>query len=198
MTPDTFTQEGLWVSVSELAKRKGLRKQTVAEKVSRYEAQGILTTQSGGRGRPKLVNLAEFDKVSGEAGDAIRELNASTPVEGKPDNNPVLAREQARRTAYQADLAKLQLDERLGKLLPIEDIEKAMVRCADALVRTIDRLPGKAEELAARVAQDGAQGARSILKDTARDLKVALAREMRLLASERDPDEPEQSETDEV
>lgn len=201
MTPDTNTHEGLWVSISELAKRKGLRKQTVAEKVSRYEAQGILTTQPGGRGRPKLVNLAEFDKVAGEAGDAIRELSAVTgaPSEGKPEgNNPVLAREQARRVAYQADLAKLDLDERLGKLLPIDEVEKAMVRCAQALVRAIDRLPGRAEELASRVAHEGSQGARAILKETARDLRATLAREMRLLASEQEPEGQEEPGSDEV
>ena len=203
MTPDTYNQEGLWVSISELAKRKGLRKQTVAEKVSRFEAQGILTTQPGGRGRPKLVNLAEFDRVSGEAGDAIREMNAtggapSAPSEPASGGNPVLAREQARRVAYQADLAKLDLDERLGKLVPIDDVEKAMVRCAEALVRAIDRLPGRAEELASRVAQEGAQGARAILKETARELRATLAREMRLLASEQEPEEPDEPKTDEV
>jgi DNA-binding MarR family transcriptional regulator len=190
LTPDTQEpgHDGLWVSVSDLAARKGVTKQTIAEKVSKLEAGGLLETRPG-KGRTKLVNLAAYDRAIGSTGDAVREMAAATKAAMQAPaaptvtdgSEPVLAKEQARRLAYQADLAKLDLDERLGKLLPIDDVEAAMVRCAEALTRSLDQMPTRADELAAAVAKDGVNGARAFLKVVARDMRALLAREMRLL-----------------
>lgn len=199
LTPDTqgAGRDGLWVSVSDLAARKGVTKQTIAEKVARLEAQGLLSTRPG-KGRAKLVNLAEFDRAIGETGDAIREMAAasartSTPVvQPAPDGaDPILAKEQARRVAYQADLAKLDLDERLGKLLPVEHVTAAMVRCAEALTRALEQMPTRADDLAAAVAKEGVTGARAFLRTMGRDMRALLAREMRLLEVEPESAEPE-------
>lgn len=206
LTPDTqgAGRDGLWVSVSDLAARKGVTKQTIAEKVARLEAQGLLSTRPG-KGRAKLVNLAEFDRAIGETGDAIREMAAASarpsaaPMPVAPDGaDPILAKEQARRVAYQADLAKLDLDERLGKLLPVEHVTAAMVRCAEALTRTLEQMPTRADDLAAAVAKEGVTGARAFLRAMARDMRALLAREMRLLEatpdnSDQEP-EPERDE----
>lgn len=199
LTPDTqgAGRDGLWVSVSDLAARKGVTKQTIAEKVARLEAQGLLSTRPG-KGRAKLVNLAEFDRAIGETGDAIREMAAasarpSAPVtQPAPEGaDPILAKEQARRVAYQADLAKLDLDERLGKLLPVEHVTAAMVRCAEALTRALEQMPTGADDLAAAVAKEGVTGARAFLRTMGRDMRALLAREMRLLEVEPESTEPE-------
>jgi hypothetical protein len=63
-----------------------------------------------------------------------------------------------------------------------DDVERAMTRCAEVMVRAIDTLPRRAEDLAAAVAKDGVPGARAVLKQLAFDLRAKLA-ELRLAAA---------------
>lgn len=181
--------EVLWVTVSDLARQRGIDKSAVSRRVARFEADGLIEARSGPRGS-KLINVAAFDRLVGETGDAFRSqapavpgrLSSSLPVSDA--NNPILAQEQAKRVAYQAELARLDLEERLGKLLPVADVVEAMTRCAEAMVRAIDQLPGRADDVAAAVAKDGAAGARAYMRTMARDLRDVLARELRLLEAE--------------
>ncbi len=173
---------GLWMSVSELAKAKGVSRQSMHERVARLEQQGAITLRPG-QGRAKLVNVAEFDRAAGETLDAVRALNGAAAAAAGPAD-PVLAKEQARRAAYDADLKQLDLEERLGKLIPVADVEDAMTTCAETMVRGIEQLPGRADELAAAVARDGAVGARTLLKIIARELRESLARALTLRAGE--------------
>ena len=178
---------GLWMSVSELAKAKGVSRQSMHERVARLEQQGAVTLKAG-QGRARLINVAEFDRAAGESFDAVRSLNGTgvaTTLASRVDGaDPVLAREQARRAAYDADLKQLDLEERLGKLIPVEEVEQAMTTCAETMVRGIEQLPGRADDLAAAVARDGAAGARAALKVIARELRESLARALTLRVGE--------------
>lgn len=187
--PETLVD--LWVPIAELARMKGVSKQAISKKVERYASQGLVETRPGERGA-KLVSPAQYDRADGKAGDAIRTLAQAPQAKGIDD--PILAREQARRVQYQADIAKLDLDERLGKLLPVEEVTTAMARCAEALTRAIDQLPSRADDLSAAVAREGALGARTFLKGIARELRAALAKEMRLLEADGANEETERTE----
>jgi DNA-binding IscR family transcriptional regulator len=177
-----------WLPVTDLAKAQKVSKQALSKRVLRLEGQGLLTTKLGPRGQ-KLVNVGEFDRVAEETLDAKQAQNgrksrAAAPDDGGDDFfSPILAREQARKVAYQADLAKLNRDERLGKLLPIEKIADAAAQCAEALVRVIDQLPARADEVASAVAKDGEAGARAFLRSVARDMRERMADEMQRLAA---------------
>jgi hypothetical protein len=145
------------------------------------------TSVNGPRGQ-KVVNVGEFDRVAEETLDAKQAQNGrkfrAAPDDGGDDVfSPVLAKEQARKVAYQADLAKLQRDEKLGKLLPIEKIAEAAAQCAEALVRVIDQLPARADEVASAVAKEGEAGARAFLRSVARDMRERMADEMQRLAA---------------
>jgi hypothetical protein len=168
---------GLWLTVSDLARLLGVSKQAVSKRVNRLEALGAIKTWPGERGM-KLVNVAEFDKASGRTGDAVRQRNGRAALRPVNPNDLVLSEQQARRAAYDADLKKLELDERLGKVLAIDDVETAVTLIAEALVRKIDQLPSFADEVASAVARDGAQGARGILRKVALTLRTLLADEM--------------------
>lgn len=196
LTPDT---PGLWMSVSDLAKRAGVKKQSIAERIARFEANGLVHTRPG-PGRTKLVNVAEFDRAAGDTIDLTRAANGGgrTDAESAPElpatsETPSASRsyslEQARRTSYEAELKRLDLEERLGKLLPIEDVTNAMTRCAEAMVRAIDQLPSKADDLASAVAANGSQGAARALKTIAHDLRETLARELASLESTATPND---------
>lgn len=195
LTPDTpASMDGLWLSVSELALRKGVKKQTISEKVARLEGQSLITTRAG-KGRSKLINVAEYDRAIGETGDAVRELAFASRVSSRDSSytpgvdDPILAKEQARNAAFTADLKKLDLEERLGLLVPVEDVTASMVQCAESLTRSIDQLSSRADDLASAVAKEGVTGARTFLKAMSRDLRALLAREMKLLASASEQNE---------
>jgi DNA-binding MarR family transcriptional regulator len=180
--------EGLWATITELAKLRGVDKSAISRRVARLEGLGLVKTRTG-KGGTKLVNVAQFDRATAETTDAVRELNgkgtepppAAAAVPGPGDH--VLAHEQARRAAYDADLKKLDLDERLARLLPTDAVEDAMAACAEAITRTIEQMPARAEENAAAVAKDGVAGSRAFLRGLARELRDQLARTLRLTAS---------------
>ncbi len=180
---------GLWMSVSEIAASKNLARQSVSERVARLEAQGLVSTRPG-KGRQKLVNLAEYDRAVGETTDGIRSINGcgssppSVPLSQPSGDDPVLAREQARRVSYQADIAKLDLDERLKRLLPADEMAAAIGEAAEIIVRCIEQLPTRADEVAAAVGKEGAIGARTILKTIANDLRRAVDVNLRRWAEE--------------
>jgi len=180
--------EGFWLTVSELARQKGVDKAAISRRISRLAEQNLLTTRNGPRGS-KLVNVAEFDKVTGETTDGVRQLNGTgqAPSQDHPDDpekkDHVLVREQARRAAYDADLKQLDLAERLGKVLPIEDVEAAMVKCAEIFVQAVNQLPSRADDLAAAVAKEGSAGARRLMKEIAYDLRMKVSQSMKIVAN---------------
>lgn len=182
----TVDGPALLLTISDLAKRKGVSKQAISKRVARLQSEGRLTTHEGARGG-KLISMAEYDRVVGEVSDLGRETAAATVKRAAafvPGANagPVYTDEQARLAAYKADLAQLDLNERLGKLVEVEKLAEAGARIAEALVRVIEGLVGRADEVAAAVAKDGRTGARDALKVASRDLREALARELVALA----------------
>ena len=197
--------EGLWLSVSDLATARGVTKGPLSRRVARLEALGVLSPRMDGQ--RKLVNVAEFDRATFETTDAVRSANGTGHLAGpEPDLGAnveapivghVLAREQARNAAYAADLKKLELDERIGKLLPIEAVMLAAGEISESLLRLIDQVPSRAEENAAAVAQDGVNGARTFLKSFAFDLRKRMADALMQLAAPPAPatDAPDTLET---
>jgi hypothetical protein len=81
---------------------------------------------------------------------------------------------------YQLRVAELDYAQRVGQLLKIEDVTRAMETCAAVIVREIDQLPTFADDLAAAMSRDGVQGMRAVLKNVARGIREALEKNMRL------------------
>ncbi len=174
---------GFWLSISDLAKQRGVSKQAVSRRAERLQAQGLLSRRSGPRGAV-LINVAEFDRATGEATDIVRATNGAP--KGANGRSQIYSHEQARRAGYDADLKKLELDEKLRKLIPVEEVVLALHRVADVMVRVIDNLPSRADDVALAVAANGEAGARKALKTAAYDWRVALAEAIEaFLASER-------------
>ena len=195
---------GLWLTVSELARARGVNRSTISRHASRLVEIGVIETRPGARGT-KLINVAAFDRAIGEVGDMA---HAQAP---DLDDAPLLAiaqpatetasatytREQAREKSYAADLKKLDLDERLGKLVTVESVQDGAVRLAETLVRQLDQMAGRADDIAAAVAKDGVQGARGALKTVAREIRESMARELERLADVAQAEHQAQDETDE-
>jgi DNA-binding MarR family transcriptional regulator len=177
-------EEGLWVTVTELARLRGRDKSVISRRVDRLEAQGLIKTRRGDRGT-KLVLVAAFDRATDESTDAIRELNgasgAAVTAPAAP-GDPTLAKAQARRADYAADLAKLDLDERLGKVIPVADVLRFHDAAVEEVKRVTSQLPARAEEMGALVAKDGFNGGRDFLRRLGRELDEAFAAGMNALA----------------
>jgi hypothetical protein len=94
---------------------------------------------------------------------------------------------QERAARYAADLKYLDLEERLGRLVPVAEVEDAAQKCAEATVRVVDRLPTYADAIAAAVGKDGPAGARAKLKEIAREIRQAIAEAHGDLARKAEP-----------
>lgn len=174
---------GLWLSISEIARLKDKSRQAIAKRVDALVEAGKLQTRPGDGGT-KLVHLAQFDRAVGDTGDAFKESAAETRAEVEADDskNPALRDHQTRKAQYEADLKQMDLEERLGRLIPVVEVEDAAQRAAEAIVRVIDRLPSFAEKVAAAVGKDGPVGARGALKEIARKIRQSAAEAMGVLA----------------
>ncbi|WP_315728788.1 winged helix-turn-helix domain-containing protein [Bradyrhizobium sp. SZCCHNS2015] len=175
---------GLWLTISDIARRKGKSKQAISKRVKALIEAGLLQTKPGEK-NTTLVNLAQFDRAVGQVGDAAKEQAAATrsaaKVEapqdppGDGEGGPDYREHQAREKQYAADLKFLELQERLGNLVQVSDLADQANKCAEVLVRVFDRLPTFADQMAASVGKDGAAGARASFKEIARDLRTAAA-----------------------
>jgi DNA-binding Lrp family transcriptional regulator len=178
---------GLMLSISEIAQAAGVSKQAVSKRVARLEASGALKTQRGPRGR-LLVNRAEYDRAVGDTGD-LAHAQAPAQDEAPAATDPAAetasasySREQAREKSYKAELARLDLDERLGKLVAADEVAHAAGRVAETLVRAVDQFPTRAAELLLAGEQNGVEGIRTVLRSIGRDLRELASRELVTLA----------------
>lgn len=186
---DDLLDAGLWMSVSDIARDKGKSRQAIAKRVAELVEAGKLATRPGPNGT-KLVNLAAFDLAVGETGDALKEAAAETRAEAEispAPTSPALRDHQARNAQYTADLRFLELEERLGRLVPAAEVKEAGQTAGEAIVRIIDRLPTFAEAVAAAAVKDGTQGVRGLLKEIARELRTAIAGAMDMIAADAEP-----------
>lgn len=188
--------DGLWVSLRELARLKGVDVAAISRRVARFVEEEKLAPRPGPRGA-KLINRAEYDRLVGETGDPVKERAAETarlfrdgddaPVVAKNDDDPAAQlATNAKRTAavYDAELKKLELGERLGQLIGRDDLLQARDRCGAAIATMIERLPLRAAEVSAAVAKGGETGAREILGKIAFDVSQAIASSLRELMNE--------------
>jgi DNA-binding IscR family transcriptional regulator len=188
---DVSSEADLWLSISELAASRGITKGPLSRRVTRLKEQGLLQSRHGARGS-KLVNVAEFDRVTNEATDIVRATNggAVAPMGedrggGSAKEGLVYSHEQARNASYSAQLKFLELEERRKNLVKIDDVLKSCATLAECAVREIEALPKNyADVIAEAVGADGVPGARRVLRSIAFDLRTQLAAAFRELPLE--------------
>jgi hypothetical protein len=184
---------GVWLSVSDLAREQRVTKQAISKNITRWAAAGR-TVPTKKDGRELLVRVADYKRAAGEVADQAKLLAEQTKKGGEGD--PIYTREQARKMGIDADLRQLELDERLGSLIPVKDLQTAAVTCASEIVRAIDQTIGRADELAAAAKIPIAQ-ARTFIKALQRDLRSRAADAFTKLTSEAITKHGSASEIDE-
>lgn len=188
--PELALDEGLWLSVTELARRKNVQKSTISEKVSRLVEAGRLTVRPG-KGKTKLINLAQYDVAVGEVGDGARELGAATKAANaapsptaapRPAPDGRLRDEQTREKAYAADLKFIELERLRGNLLPVADFDAVAEDAASRIADIVDGLQARDSELTAIAVKEGENGMRAALKRIVRAQREAIVTAMKDMA----------------
>ncbi len=188
----------LWISISELAKRAGIAQPGMSKRINRLVSKGLLEIRLGPQGA-KLINIVAYDRLRARTADGIRSLaiastrNSAPPAIPRSENldpddsqlgDPSLAKEQARRVGYQAELAKLDLQERLKELLPAEEVQKAFEVFGEKSIRALERFLSYSDEIATAVGKDGSQGARTVLKKAVHEVRKALAADIQAIMAD--------------
>lgn len=175
-----------WVSVTELARLKNVSPAAISKRVKRLRETAGLETS--GEGRTLRINLVHFDRLIGETTDPAQELrNPSGKAKGgaasqadSPESGSYSAARSLREN-YQAEHARLDLEERLGRLTLTEDVVQ---RNFAAARRARDRLLGLPGRLADKVIS--APDARAVRMLLDREIRAVLDR----LADELEGKEP--------
>lgn len=149
--------------------------------------------------KKRTIQLRPDGKVDFAAADHARRVNADPARQlvddaaAKPVAADLASPEQlsfsahrAEREQYQAQLARLDLETRLGKLLSKDEVENAMVQSGRTIRRSLDGMVGWADELTAAARQHGVDGVRSLLKAKLRGLEQTIADSLNLLGGEDD------------
>lgn len=182
---------GVWITVADLAKRKGISRQSAHERVTKLERDGRISTRQEGRSR--LVDLASYDRAVGQVGDAAREVAAETRRElsDQPEAkaSPATAKlrdAQTERAQYETRLKALDYAERTGQLVPVkgpQGVETGLVRVAEHILTALDMPMRRAGDLIDAV-REGEPAFRRVLRSVIRDQRAAIAAALTKIAGD--------------
>jgi len=167
---------GVWITISELAKRKGVSRQSAREKVDRLERDGLIETVQ--RGRNRLVELVSYDRAVGAVGDAIKETGAATK-RGNVSLAPAapLRDAQTERAQYDAKLRALDYAERVGSLVAVKGphgLEAALIKVTEDIIRDLGKPISWTQELMEK-AREGEPAVRRLLRQKLHEQRQVIA-----------------------
>jgi DNA-binding MarR family transcriptional regulator len=176
MTSEPQARPSGWASITALAELKGRNKAAISRRVARLEEDGLLRTRRGPKGE-KLVNVEAYERLVESHGDAVQEMNG---LRASADGDPILAREQAKRAAADAEMKRMDLEERRGRIISAEQAERFVDACAANAQTVLWRLPGLVEEIIAIGTKDGVPAARTFVKGHVRAAIAEIGALMRM------------------
>jgi hypothetical protein len=176
-------------SKSEYARHLGVSPAAVTKMVK----TGKIPVRDDGR-----IDFADADFARRSNGDPARTSSDTTnePIENKLDNDaslfdqgedrdtskqpetktsPTYTDARTEREQYAAKLARLDYEQKMGNLLPKQEILDAMVASGRRIRQGLDGATSWAEELDAAARNGGANAVRAILKQKTRDLQTMIA-----------------------
>lgn len=184
----TPTEPGLWVTISRLAEIKGTSKQAVSKRVKRLRESGAIDVRV--EGPVTKVNLVQYDRAIGANTDpaqALRNLDRIVLPATAPSSPQVQAEAPASKSsgyllhketsaAYQAENARLDLEERLGRICDRADVENRTFAVFRRLRDRLLSLPSICAPRAANAADE--RSVRLILDEEVRKMLETLAKEL--------------------
>jgi DNA-binding transcriptional ArsR family regulator len=155
--------EGIWLTISELARKKGVNKSTISVRVSALEEEGRITTRKGAG--TKLVELAEYDQAVGEITDLAKAQAAATAranrfddaaaSDGSVGGDATFRAAQQQKVFYEARTKALEFGRLTGQLVAIDRVNSVIAEIGEAIRQPISQLPLHADEISAAAARNG-------------------------------------------
>jgi hypothetical protein len=198
---DARLTDQLWIPLAEAARRQvpSVSRAAMHKRVSKLVEAGRLNTKPGPRGTV-LVNIVALNRAIESETDPSQALRnaAPEPVEpnvteddaggdtapAAPSGGSTYHASRASREAYQAENARLDLEERLQRLTDKDDVGR---RTMTVMRKTRDRLLGLPAKVAERLASaPDARAIRTILTSEIRGLLEGLATELETLEDDDD------------
>ncbi|TPN53992.1 helix-turn-helix domain-containing protein [Mesorhizobium sp. B1-1-7] len=176
---------GLWLTLAEIARRRGVSRAAISKRVKRLAAEGSIETKPGAGGTI-TVELAAFDLATNEQ-TPIDEGRAPPAVTQHSRRSPKPQGAAADKVKYEAALRRLDYEERIKNLVPIKQVEDAMVRAGEAIVRAIDLSNFAGDLLIA--AREGEPAVRRKLREIKDRIQRQAADALVLLAKEGETQE---------
>jgi hypothetical protein len=170
-----------WASITAVADLKGRNKAGVSRRVAGFEAAGLLRARRGPKGE-KLVNVEAYDRLHMSHGDAVQEMNGTR---ASADTDLVLAHEQAKRAAADAEMKRMDLEERRGRIISADRAERFVDTCSAKAQTVLWRLPGLVEDIIAIGTKDGVPAARTFVKGHVREAIAEIGALVRMIADPR-------------
>ena len=168
-----------WLPLAEVARIKGVTRQTVSERVARLEGQGLLTTRSG-PGGTKLVNIGEYEFRVRETADLAKEQAAATAQANFDD--PGYRNAQTQKIKIETAVKAYELRKLRGELVDITRVNDVVAQVGEEIRRPLDQFPLRADEIHAAGASGGAVAVRSKLKEIVFEVRGAITEALRKLA----------------
>lgn len=173
-------------TISEIAARDGISKQAVSKKVRELLDLG-LAVERNERGHIVSVNLAQYDYLRGRHDDPSKSQRPAAAEQNSPANSYDEA--LRKRTWYEAERKRLDLEEQIGRLIPVDEIATAVDECGAEIVQIVRQLQNETDAIAAVVAREGSHGLRVHLKQIESRFLAEIAKALRALAT-RAPAQP--------
>lgn len=200
------------VSISDLARRRGVSKQAIHKRVAALVGAGKLSTFAGPN-RSVMVSEAAYDFAVGLTGDPVKEAAAETAAVLRGDSRlaPAMAtsapqsalhlvadklpapaedseaasfrESKARDAFYGAEMKRLALERETGRIYYIEEVEAALLRIADAVRDQARGLISHADA-GAEAFEKGMPAFRRWLSGLGDDLCRSIAKECRMVAAD--------------
>lgn len=173
---------------AQYARHRGVTRQAVSKDIAAGKIQ-LKTAPDGRRG----IDPAEADFALGASRVRINEPAQQGGFVDPPPANDFggvssgLTKARTASEVYRAKLAELEFNEKVGRLLPIEDVTQAMARAAEVVVRELEQMAAFADDFAAAFTRGGVVALRAEIKAKVRGVRVALAES--LAVSRRSDDE---------
>lgn len=174
------------MSQADYARHRGVARQTVHEYVTTDKIRLYVDPVDG----KQKVDAIEADVLLGA--NVARVNTPAAPADEAEGEDPEknsdataassLTKARTASEIYRARTLQLQYDQLVGKLREAEDVRQATQQCAEVLVREIEQLATRADDLASAFTSGGIQGLRGALKSVSAQIREKIAIEMRALA----------------
>ena len=169
--------ETLEMTQAEYARHRGVTRQAIK---NLCDKQKIPFRKEGGS---VLIDVAAADRALGETRERITVAREEDEPGLPPGASAQLTKAKTATEVYRARTAQLEFEERIGKLVPAQQVTDAAVVCAENLLTILNRVSQHAEPLALAAKKNGAAGVRDALKEIVRDVRTQAAREFEKLAT---------------